>query len=356
MGLHSLKKIQGRYKIGGKISSIETMTNLFNRTVPDLNDRVSTMTPTNKNRLTFSEGAYLTDGGLETTLIFEEGIDLPFFASFNLLAHAEGRQTLTSYYNRYLDIARNFNLNFILETPTWRANHDWGQKLGFDEAGLDRINRESVAFMRELKTAAAHGINHIAISGNIGPRGDGYVPESIMSSSEARAYHQRQVRVLAEERVDLVTALTINYSDEGIGIVQAAREENVPAVISFTVETNGRLPGGESLEEAIEKTDEHTDGYASYYMINCAHPTHFDGELVRNGIWKTRIKGIRANASTKSHAELDESTSLDSGDRDLLARGYVGLKSRLPELKVIGGCCGTDHRHVDSICQALFGG
>jgi S-methylmethionine-dependent homocysteine/selenocysteine methylase len=312
-----------------------------------LKDDHRTLTP-------LTDGYYLTDGGLETALIFHHGIELPHFAAFALLNHPDGRRALSDYYRPYLDIARTYDLNFVLETPTWRANRDWGYKLGYGDRDLKEINRKAVAFVRGLKSANEEGSSHIALSGNIGPRGDGYAVEKAMTPEEAKAYHFPQIKTFFEEGVDLVTALTINYTDEAVGIVLAAQEVDVPCVISFTVETNGRLPGGETLQEAIERTDRLTDSFASHFMINCAHPEHFEGVLSEEGLWKRRIRGIRANASTKSHKELDESQTLDSGDRELLAAGYQEIMQLLPEVKVFGGCCGTDHSHIDLICGSLF--
>ncbi len=312
-----------------------------------MNDKRRTLTP-------LADGYYLTDGGLETALIFHHGIELPHFAAFGLLDHTEGRQALSNYYHPYLEIARKYDLNFVLETPTWRANRDWGYRLGYGDRDLKEINRKAVAFVRGLKSANEEGSSHIALSGNIGPRGDGYVAEMKMTPEEAKAYHFTQIKTFGEEGVDLVTALTINYSDEAVGIVLAAQEVGVPCVISFTVETNGRLPNGEALREAVKRTDVLTGHYSSHFMINCAHPEHFKGVLAEEGSWKGRIRGIRANASTKSHKELDESQTLDTGNKELLAAGYQEMMKLLPEVKVFGGCCGTDHSHIDLICRCLF--
>lgn len=312
------------------------------------------MTHTSHPNNPLADGYYLTDGGLETTLIFHYGLELTHFAAFELLNHFGGRQALTRYFDPYLRIARKHRLHFLLETPTWRANSDWGYKMGYSEAELAQINRDAVTFLRTLETTLPTGSAHVALSGNLGPRGDGYVAGQRMTPAEARAYHLPQVRAFAEESADLVSAVTLTYSDEGIGVVQAAKDCGVPAVISFTVETDGRLPGGETLQAAIEKTDQMTDGYALHFMINCAHPTHFKHVLEEAGEWKNRIRGIRANASTKSHAELDASETLDHGDKCLLAEDYQELRTLLPELKVIGGCCGSDHSHLEMICETLF--
>jgi homocysteine S-methyltransferase len=307
-----------------------------------------------KHPLTSSR--YLTDGGLETTLIYHYEIDLPHFAAFTLLESSEGRQALERYYVSYLEVAARFNMDFILETPTWRANPDWGFKLGYSAPELDDINRVSVRFLRRLQAASRLGTQRTLISGNVGPRGDGYISDTEMSVDEAMCYHLPQITAFKTERVDLVTALTLNYRNEAVGIIEAARARNVPVVISFTVETDGRLPNGESLQSAIENTDALTGAYASYFMINCAHPDHFESVLEGDTEWRSRIYGIRANASTKSHAELDAAATLDAGDAEDLADGYARLQCLLPELKVAGGCCGTDHTHIETICQRVFAG
>ncbi|MEA2025281.1 MAG: homocysteine S-methyltransferase family protein [Chloroflexota bacterium] len=300
-----------------------------------------------------SDRIYYTDGGMETTFIFLDGMDLPEFASFPLLDSATGRDRLRDYYHSYLRIAAEQDAGFVMEAPTWRANPDWGEKLGYGAAALDRINREAIAFMREL--AAESGVEDIVVSGAIGPRGDGYVIGDAMTSGEAAAYHAPQVRSLAVAGADLVTALTLNYTEEAIGVARAAARVGVPAVISFTVETDGRLPSGEELGRAIERVDAEAPGTVAYFMINCAHPTHFADALEADAPWLSRIRGLRANASAMSHAELDAATELDRGDPDDLAVRYAGLLSQVPEMNVLGGCCGTDHHHVAAIAGAING-
>ncbi len=303
----------------------------------------------------FDKRYYLTDGGLETTLVYHLGIELNHFAAFELLNNAEGKKVLEDYFQDYLEIALKNGLDFILETATWRANADWGQQLGYSLKQLSDINKASVYFLRNLMQQRQYRPINYLISGCIGPRGDGYTPGALMGPEEAKAYHQTQIQDFAYADADLVTAMTINYSDEAIGIINAAKYFGIPVVISFTVETDGRLPSGEPLGQSIQKVDEATIGYASHYMINCAHPSHFIQVLQEaEGYWTRRIRGIRANASCKSHEELDNSETLDVGDKDELAKGYQALHKLLPNLKVIGGCCGTDHSHMEQICKVLF--
>ena len=300
------------------------------------------------------ESLYLTDGGIETTLIFHEGVDLPHFASFDLLRRTDGVELLASYFERYIGIAKQHRAGFVLETPTWRASPDWGRRLGYSKDQLIKANQEAVAMLARLRTKHESEESPMVISGNIGPRGDGYVPEEQMTIEQALCYHAVQVSAFAQTDADMVSAFTINYIEEGIGIIEAARAARMPVVISWTVETDGRLPTGESLAEAIERADSETEGYAAYYMINCAHPTHFDRVIEDGAGWVHRIGGIRANASCLSHAELDEAEELDEGNPVELGSQYLALFRKLPGLRVLGGCCGTDHRHIEAIAESCL--
>jgi S-methylmethionine-dependent homocysteine/selenocysteine methylase len=295
----------------------------------------------------------LTDAGMETALIFHQGIDLPGFAAFPLVDTEDGREALRRYYRPYLDLARDRETPFVLDAPTWRANPDWGAELGFDAAALAAVNRRSVAFIEEVRREARPaGGPAVQLEALVGPRGDGYVPGAMMAAEEAEAYHAVQLRALADTAVDLVAAMTITDADEATGIVRAARSVGLPITIGFTLETDGRLPSGQALGDAIVEVDRETDGGASQFMINCAHPAHFAGVLAAGGDWRDRIGGLRANASTLSHAELDAAEELDDGDPADLAARYVAVRELLPNLSLIGGCCGTDIRHVTAICEA----
>lgn len=299
-------------------------------------------------------GWYLTDGGIETTLIYQEGIELPEFAAFVLLDSPAGRQTLRRYYERYLGIAAAApGAGFVLESPTWRAGVDWGRRLGYDARTIARFNADGVALMHELREAWAGRIDGaIVVSGCVGPRGDGYQPGGAMEADDAKRAHVPQVATLAAAGVDQITAITMTTSAEAIGVARAAAEVGRPCAISFTVETDGRLPSGEALAEAIVQTDAQSGVAPAYYMLNCAHPTHFEAVLADGGAWTGRVRGLRANASTRSHAELDTMTTLDDGDPADLGDRYRRLRVSLPRLNVLGGCCGTDHRHVGAMCAA----
>jgi S-methylmethionine-dependent homocysteine/selenocysteine methylase len=300
---------------------------------------------------------FLTDGGLETTLIFHDGLELPDFAAYDLLRRPEGEAALQKYFCAYAALAKRFGVGLILESATWRASRDWAERLGHPPGELADLNRAAIRQLEGIRAEFQTAKTRLVISGCLGPRGDGYNPTNLMSDEGAEAYHAEQVRIFADSAADLVTAITMNYVEEAIGITRAARRVGMPVVISFTVETDGRLPTGETLQAAIERVDTATAAYPAYYMINCAHPTHFEGVLDEKQPWAQRLRGLRANASRQSHAELNESPTLDTGDPVELGREYAVLKRRLPRLNVMGGCCGTDHRHVEQIataCAPLF--
>lgn len=297
---------------------------------------------------------FITDAGLETELVFREGYDLPEFASFPLLKSDKGRDDIQAYYTHYTNIAKQQHTGLLLEAPTWRASSDWGNKLNYTTNELTSFNEQAIALLNEIR-ATAQLESPCVISGCIGPRYDGYNPELYMSADEAEQYHYTQIKTFSETTADLVTALTITSINEALGITRAAEKLEMPVVISFTTETDGCLPSGETLQQAIETIDKQTYAYPFYYMINCAHPTHFQSALTDDSMWLKRIGGIRANASCKSHAELDESTELDSGNPKELGQQYKVLKSRLTNMHVIGGCCGTNHQHVNEMAHACFG-
>jgi S-methylmethionine-dependent homocysteine/selenocysteine methylase len=292
---------------------------------------------------------FVTDGGLETTLIFHHGIDLPYFAAFDLLTDEAGREALRRYYAPYLAIARLRGAGIVLDSATWRASRDWGERLGYSAEQLVEANRCAVALVEELRDAEP-AVDAV-LNGVVGPRGDGYVMGETMTAADAEAYHGEQIGTFAGTAADMVSAITMTYVEEALGIARAAQAAGLPAVISFTVETDGRLPSGQPLREAVEQVDAETGSSPAYYMVNCAHPTHFAGVL-EDGPWLERVGGLRANASTMSHAELDEATELDEGDPARLAADYRALRDRLPRATVLGGCCGTDDRHVAAVADA----
>jgi S-methylmethionine-dependent homocysteine/selenocysteine methylase len=296
---------------------------------------------------------FLSDGGMETALIFLQGQELPHFAAFVLLDSPEGRAELVRYYERFLPIAQDRGTGFVLDAATWRASLDWGRLLGFERSRLAAANVDAVALVAALRDRWETPPAPIVLNGVIGPRGDGY-KAGRMEADEAEDYHGFQVEVFAGTEADMVSAITMNTVNEAIGIARAARAHAMPCAVSFTVETDGRLVDGTTLRAAIEATEAATDGSPAYYMVNCAHPTHFEPALAAGEAWVERIRGVRANASRKSHAELDEAETLDEGDMADLGRRYHSLTRAFPRMRILGGCCGTDHRHLAAISAACM--
>ncbi len=296
---------------------------------------------------------FLTDGGLETTLIFHDGLDLPCFAAFDLLRAQAGRDKLKDYFLPYIAIAKSGGHGFILESPTWRASTDWGRELGYSDEALAAANQDAVAILTELRETHETQTCPMVISGQVGPRGDGYDPGTAMSAEQAQSYHGVQINTFKDTAVDMVTAITMTNIPEAIGVTRAAQEAGLPIVISFTVETDGRLPTEEGLKDAIEAVDAATGNGPIYYMINCAHPSHFEGAVTGGEAWVKRIKGFRANASRMSHEELDNAEELDDGNPAEFGQEHAALRTHLPHANVFGGCCGTDHRHVEQVSISL---
>lgn len=291
----------------------------------------------------------LTDGGLETVMVFQEGVDLPHFAAFHLLDSEDGHARMRAYFDRYIPLARKAGTGLLLESVTWRASPDWIARLGLTDDDMARINRESIAFLEQVRREHETAATPMVISGCVGPRGDGYDPGVIMTAAEAEDYHSAQIGVLAGTAADVISALTMNNVEEATGLTRAAQAAGIPVAISFTVETDGRLPTGQALGDAVAEVDAETGNGPAYFMINCAHPTHFADALAGN----PRIQGLRANASSCSHAELDNATELDDGDPVELGGQFAVLLRDHPQLTVIGGCCGTDHRHIEQIGRAV---
>lgn len=300
---------------------------------------------------------YLTDGGLETWLIFERGFELPAFAAFPLLRQDEGRAALVEYFAKFLDVAEKAGRGFVLDTPTWRAGVAWCDALGLSAAEIMAANKDAVALAKTIRDARETSDLPVVINGQIGPAGDAYDGDRVLGIAAAEKIHAPQIAALAEAGADLVSALTLGTTSEAIGIAHAAIEADIPFVVSFTTETDGKLPNGTTLADAIREVDNVTGGAPLYYMINCAHPDHFRGRLEGGGAdWLSRIRGVRANASRLSHAELDEATQLDAGDPIEFGALSHALGRMLPNLSMLGGCCGTDHRHVHHIAAAAQGG
>ena len=298
---------------------------------------------------------FLTDGGLETSLIFHQGFELPHFAAFDLLKNGQGRDGLRKYLIPFVQIAKDHGVGFLLDSATWRASSDWAERLGYTPEGLRHANRKAIELLEEIREEHETENTKLVINACVGPRGDGYSPDTLMSEDEAERYHSAQIEIFADTAADMISAITMTHAEEAIGITRAAQAAGMPVVISFTVETDGKLPTGQTLKDAIEQVDAATNNGPAYFMVNCAHTTHFEDALAAGEAWTQRIRGLRANASRLSHAELDEAVDLDDGNPDEFGIDHGEIHSVFSHMNVFGGCCGTDHRHVEKVCKAVVG-
>ena len=296
---------------------------------------------------------YLTDGGFETSMLFIEGFDLPAFAACVLLEDDVARAKMDRYFDRFLAMAETAGTGFVLDTNTWRSGTHWADAVGRSSAQMQDLTREAVRFAMAIRDRWQDRVSPILLNGVIGPAGDAYDGKLVIDTATAEAIHAPQIALLATCGVDLVSALTFGSLPEAIGLARASAKAEVPVAISFTVETDGRLPDGTPLARAVLETDAATGDAPLYYMINCAHPEHFH-DVLTGEAWCRRIRGVRANASRLSHSELDEAETLDDGDPEEFGALHADLSRKLPALKVIGGCCGTDHRHVGCMANAML--
>ncbi|MCR9097670.1 MAG: homocysteine S-methyltransferase family protein [bacterium] len=310
----------------------------------------------------FDERLYVTNAGTETYLVFQQGFDLPEFCGFVVYEDEPATQRLArEHLEPIFESAARSGCGLLLDILSWRAQPDFLALLGRPAEDLGRLNAQLVESTRSIVQAwrKRSGVSEddmpILLCADVGPRGDGYrIEGDEVSPEQAQAYHTPQITALAAAGVDLMSALTMTSGAESIGMTRAAAEAGLPIIVSPTVETDGRLPDGWSLGDFIERVDRETDSAPLFYMVNCAHPSHLrptlDAAQDAGAPWLERFKGFRANASSKSHAELDESTTLDRGEPEALARELAEMKRRF-DLRVVGGCCGTDHEHMDLVAR-----
>ena len=282
---------------------------------------------------------FITDGGLEHALRFEDGLEVPAFLTFDLLRHAVGRAALGRYFARYAELACSHRVGLVVESPTGRANPDWGANLGYGAEALAQANRSAIDLLLELRSLFENDATEIVISGNVGPRADAYDPAQRMGAYEAAHYHAPQIETLAQTAADMVSASSISYADEAVGIALAAGASSMPLAISFRLRNDGRLPSGESVAEAIGRVDTEARYTRTHYMIECADPTKFAHVIGAGGAWVERVRGLRLIASNRKSED----------DPAQLGAQFRTLRSELAQLSVVG----INHDGVDAMCQAM---
>ena len=298
-------------------------------------------------------GVYLTDCGIETYIMYKKGFALPNFSLFHLLNDEDAAREIQAYLQRLLAVAERNDVGMILCGPLYRASRDWGELLGYTPERLADVNHRCIEMFEALARDSELARRRIVFSGVVGPRGDAYKLNRTITAQEAEDYHSEQIVTLERAGADMITGLTLNNTDEAIGITRAAEAAGLPAVISFTLNGEGRLQSGCSLKDAIESVDAATGAAPAYYMINCTHPADF-APAFEPGDWTVRLRGVRPNASSLAKGVLCQLGHLEEGDPEELGRQMGEMARRYPHFNVWGGCCGTDDVHLEEICKNVL--
>ena len=294
---------------------------------------------------------YLTEGGVETEVMYKWGYELPEFAMFPLLDNPEADAVIRNMFRRYLDVAAEQNTGLLLNGHDYRASPDWAAKLGYSAEGLRDMQRRTIQFLDDMRTEYAGRVSDVYIAACIGPRGDAYGTGGEITVDEAEDYHSLQLQNLDGTAADMAVAATFNNIPEAIGVIRAASEKGMPIGVSLTLTPEGRLRSGPSLREAIENVDEATDGRAAWFGTNCSHPLEFEPALYDAGPWLERLRYIRPNAARMDKIALCSLGHLEDGDPVELGEQMGEVARRLPNADIIGGCCGTDERHLSEIAK-----
>tara|TARA_R110002074_G_scaffold203294_2_gene371174 strand:+ start:1454 stop:2410 length:957 start_codon:yes stop_codon:yes gene_type:complete len=293
-----------------------------------------------------------TQGGTWTWLQYVDGFELKHFCGFDLLNDPRGVVALRDYHRKIIEAVIPFQFGILLEGIHYRASRDWGKLIGYSREGLKEINIRGVEFYRDLANEYESDSNPIPISGVIGPQGDAYDTGITPEAAEAEDYHSEQIETLKQAGADLITGATFSGVEEAIGITRAAKALEMPIVISFITNSDGRLDGGETMREAVEKVDAATNNAPAYYMINCGHPTEFESALEEKD-WTKRLGGFMPNAVAMEKLSLCSLGHLEDGNPEELGIQMGEIATRFPHIHVWGGCCGTDSRHLGQIAKRV---
>jgi S-methylmethionine-dependent homocysteine/selenocysteine methylase len=294
---------------------------------------------------------YLTEGGTETEVLYKWGFELPEFAMYPLLDNAEAHEVIKNIYRRYFEAAERHDTGMLILGHDYRASPDWGAKLGYSPEGLAEMQRRTIEFLDGMRREYEGRVRDVYIGGCIGPRGDAYGTGGDISEAEAEAYHSVQLTTLGSTRADLAVATTFNNIPEAVGVVRAAERIGIPIGVNLTLTTEGRLRSGPTLREAVETIEERTNGAAAWFGTNCAHPLEFAGALADAGPWLERLRCIRPNAVQMDQIALCKLGHLEDGDPVELGQQMGEVARLLPRADILGGCCGTDERHLGEIAK-----
>lgn len=270
-------------------------------------------------------------------------------AMAGLIYESKGLKALSELWNGYIDIARRYGLPFLATTPTRRANKDRISLSRYSE----RIIGDNVRFLRNIQKKA--DIN-MYVGGLMGCRGDAYTANGALSEEDAYNFHKWTAEHFLKAEVDFLYAGIMPSLPEAAGLAKAASDMNLPYIISFTIQGNGMLIDGTSISDAIQYIDSVTENKPAIYMSNCIHPGILFQALSQpfnqTSLVKERFRGIQANTSPLSYVELDNSLELKCSDPETWADEMIRL-SEISDIKIWGGCCGTNNRHMECLVKRL---
>lgn len=293
---------------------------------------------------------YITEGGIETEILYKWGFELPEFSMYPLLDNADAMKTIHAMFDRVFAAAAAHDAGIVLAGLDYRASPDWAEKIGYSRDQLDAFIHRNIAFLKGRREAHADRVRDVYIAATCGPRGDAYGTGGTITEDEAEAYHAFQIAASKAAGADLVIGITFNNIPESIGFVRAAQDVGIPVGISLTLTPEGVMRSGPSLQQAVEEIDAATDGAAAWFGTNCAHPVEFEPAL-NGGAWTDRLRYVRPNASKMDKIALCKLGHLEDGDPEELGGQMADLKRRFPQADILGGCCGTDERHLGEIAR-----
>ncbi|MBW2409401.1 MAG: homocysteine S-methyltransferase family protein [Deltaproteobacteria bacterium] len=295
----------------------------------------------------------LTEGAVIERLRRDPAVELdPYIANAGLIYDQAGKQAMTRIYRQYIDIASRYRLPMIVSAPTWRASSERINKSAY--SGRETMVKDCADFINRIRQDVSQSADCIYIAGLIACRGDSYEPREALTADKAEAYHRLQAQELAHAGVDFILAATLPAVSEALGIAAALSQCAIPYSLSFVIRSDGRVLDGTPLQAAIEKIDAAVNPGPLFYQINCVHPAIFRKAIEQSEPGFDRLLGLQANTSEKSPEELDGLGYLDTSEPEEFAESMLALHTHFG-LKIIGGCCGTDHRHIEEIAKRLSG-
>ncbi len=302
-----------------------------------------------------NSNAVITEGALLERLRRDQSVSLdPNIEHAGFIYDPYAGSVLEGLFRQYMDIGQKYDLPMIFCTPTWRANPERLAKAGIGM--VEQVNNDSFSFVDKIRKSYGEYSSKIFIGGLMGCKGDSYRPKEALEKNEATAFHRIQAKALADSGCDFLYAATQPAISEAVGIAAAMAECDVPYVISFLIMPDGKLLDGITLSEAIEQIDDKISPRPSFYMVNCVHPLVFKQALSKSfnetENLRSRLIGLQANSSTKSPEELENLPYLDTTEPVEFSEYMLQLHKRFG-IKILGGCCGTDNRHIEEIARKL---